>query len=423
MSVNLNDLCAVCGRAASLWCSSCQNIWYCSFEHRSADWPRHSSQCHSAPAYRPSRAHTIAALPEPEYISGNAILFAANEDRPRIITDQRSSPHHLSHGVGPLPFPSPEPYVEGRVGPPPFSQPHAEGRVYSLPFPQPYAEGQHGRLPFPHPSPFHEDFPYSSGHRPLSAGDSSTTPTLDIDTKVDRDEPTSSVPLYAYANTPSTHHEVHLFPSSVSTTISPPWAPWEQIDARQTVQSPPLRIVVPGQASIPPMQFDGAEASYYAMFHSPFAALPEERRDARHSEAPSTSVPRILPRKNDTPPAEQPSFLDGLSAICEEPVQDNEPASPDYDVDVDSASGAEGVENSGERNISASGGTGGGGGSGGIVGGNGGTGMGPMFGGTSFGAGATVIIYRQPRARRARLHPPRSATAPAMSATVSDHGS
>ncbi|KAJ7690018.1 hypothetical protein B0H14DRAFT_3120601 [Mycena olivaceomarginata] len=87
---SINQRCAVCERATSLWCSRCQNAWYCSSEHMRSDWPRHRSHCH-------------APSTEPECISVNAILFLADEERPRVISVRCRPPQRRSEGRGPVP--------------------------------------------------------------------------------------------------------------------------------------------------------------------------------------------------------------------------------------------------------------------------------------------------------------------------------
>ncbi|KAJ6580954.1 hypothetical protein B0H19DRAFT_1113001 [Mycena capillaripes] len=104
-SAAANQPCLVCGRPTTQWCSRCHNAFYCSPEHLRGDWGRHREQC------RPSSAITygsnmIATPPpaEPEYISVSAILFLADEDRPRIITVKCRPPHRPSHGLCPVPL-------------------------------------------------------------------------------------------------------------------------------------------------------------------------------------------------------------------------------------------------------------------------------------------------------------------------------
>ncbi|KAF8166611.1 hypothetical protein K438DRAFT_1616715 [Mycena galopus ATCC 62051] len=83
--------CAVCGRPTSFSCGRCQKEC-CSPQHHS---------CH--PAYC---SNMIATPPpaEPQYISVEAILFLADEDRPRIVTVKCRPPQRPSHGVCPVPL-------------------------------------------------------------------------------------------------------------------------------------------------------------------------------------------------------------------------------------------------------------------------------------------------------------------------------
>ncbi|KAJ7333219.1 hypothetical protein DFH08DRAFT_707981 [Mycena albidolilacea] len=101
--------CAVCGRATSLWCSRCQNVGYCSPEHMRSDWPRHRSHCHT-----PSSLYGSTPA-EPEYISVNATLFLANEERPRVISVRcrppQRPPQRPSHDRC-LPVPALQPYFD-----------------------------------------------------------------------------------------------------------------------------------------------------------------------------------------------------------------------------------------------------------------------------------------------------------------------
>ncbi|KAF7345389.1 Hif prolyl hydroxylase [Mycena venus] len=68
-----------------------------------SDWPHHRDQCYQAPQYG---SNMIATPPpaEPEYISVHAILFLADEDRPRIITVKCRPPQRPSHGLCPVPL-------------------------------------------------------------------------------------------------------------------------------------------------------------------------------------------------------------------------------------------------------------------------------------------------------------------------------
>ncbi|KAJ7347706.1 hypothetical protein DFH08DRAFT_698644, partial [Mycena albidolilacea] len=100
---SVNQRCAVCERATSLWCSRCQNAWYCSPEHMRSDWPRHRSHCHAPSSLYGSNMIATRSPAEPEYISVNAILFLADEERPRVISVRCRPPQRPSHGRCPVP--------------------------------------------------------------------------------------------------------------------------------------------------------------------------------------------------------------------------------------------------------------------------------------------------------------------------------
>ncbi|KAJ7233221.1 hypothetical protein C8J57DRAFT_1195939, partial [Mycena rebaudengoi] len=74
-----NRLCVVCGRAARLWCSRCQAIFYCSPEHLRDDWPRRRPQCYPRDNAYGSNMIATPLPAEPEYMSGSAITFIADE--------------------------------------------------------------------------------------------------------------------------------------------------------------------------------------------------------------------------------------------------------------------------------------------------------------------------------------------------------
>ncbi|KAF7333135.1 Hif prolyl hydroxylase [Mycena venus] len=80
-----------------------------------SDWPHHRDQCYQAPQYG---SNMIAMPPpaEPEYISVHAILFLADEDRPRIITVKCRPLQHPSHGLCPVPLL--QPYFDASMASP-----------------------------------------------------------------------------------------------------------------------------------------------------------------------------------------------------------------------------------------------------------------------------------------------------------------
>ncbi|KAJ7623746.1 hypothetical protein FB45DRAFT_114174 [Roridomyces roridus] len=99
-----NQPCRVCGRATTQWCSRCQTAWYCSTEHARGDWARHREECR--PASHGYGNNMIATPPpaEPQSISVSAILFVAEEERPRVVTINCRPPHHRPSNGCPIPF-------------------------------------------------------------------------------------------------------------------------------------------------------------------------------------------------------------------------------------------------------------------------------------------------------------------------------
>ncbi|PFH51004.1 hypothetical protein AMATHDRAFT_59904 [Amanita thiersii Skay4041] len=104
----INHPCIVCCRPTSMWCSRCQNAWYCSPEHLQSDWPRHKHTCIPPNASNNNgyNVNMIATPPpaEPQFISVSAILFAPEEERPRIITISCRPSHKPSQGMCPSPI-------------------------------------------------------------------------------------------------------------------------------------------------------------------------------------------------------------------------------------------------------------------------------------------------------------------------------
>ncbi|KAJ7333230.1 hypothetical protein DFH08DRAFT_880893 [Mycena albidolilacea] len=99
---SVNQGCAVRERPTSLWCSRCQNTWYCSPEHMRSDWPRHRSNCQAPSSLYGLNMIATPSPAEPEYISVNAILCLAGEERPRIISVRCRPSQRPSHGRCPV---------------------------------------------------------------------------------------------------------------------------------------------------------------------------------------------------------------------------------------------------------------------------------------------------------------------------------
>ncbi|KAJ6485663.1 hypothetical protein C8R45DRAFT_997377 [Mycena sanguinolenta] len=109
---SVNHPCAVCGRATSLWCSRCQNAWYCSPDHMRNDWPQHRSNCH--PPSQAYNSNMIATPPpaEPEYTSVEAILFSANEGACAWIAKRAHADVSQTGSTSVCPLPSLQPYID-----------------------------------------------------------------------------------------------------------------------------------------------------------------------------------------------------------------------------------------------------------------------------------------------------------------------
>lgn len=99
----INHPCLVCYKSTSTWCSRCQNAWYCSPEHLQSDWPRHRLECVSIASAR-SNMHATPQPVQPRFITVSAILFAPQEDRPRVITVNCEPPSTPAQGTCPTPL-------------------------------------------------------------------------------------------------------------------------------------------------------------------------------------------------------------------------------------------------------------------------------------------------------------------------------
>ncbi|KAG2011328.1 hypothetical protein CC2G_011463 [Coprinopsis cinerea AmutBmut pab1-1] len=105
----INHPCTVCCNPTSMWCSRCQSAWYCSPEHLKADWGRHRNECVPASNATPVTTYNLSMIATPppaelQTIRVSAILFAAEEERPRtVVIECRPSPK-MSQGICPTPL-------------------------------------------------------------------------------------------------------------------------------------------------------------------------------------------------------------------------------------------------------------------------------------------------------------------------------
>jgi len=99
----INHPCVVCFKPTSMWCSRCQHAWYCTPEHLQSDWPRHRRECVPTAS---THSNMIATPPpaQPQFVTVSAILFAPQEDRPRIITVTCEPPRTPAQGSCPTPL-------------------------------------------------------------------------------------------------------------------------------------------------------------------------------------------------------------------------------------------------------------------------------------------------------------------------------
>jgi hypothetical protein len=107
----LNHPCLVCGHQTAMWCSRCQGAWYCCPEHLQSDWPRHRRECVPAPPpTNEVQYNNMIVTPPPvemQCIDVSAILFAPEEERPRMISVTCRPSSKPSHGMCPAPLVQP----------------------------------------------------------------------------------------------------------------------------------------------------------------------------------------------------------------------------------------------------------------------------------------------------------------------------
>ncbi|OBZ74224.1 hypothetical protein A0H81_05955 [Grifola frondosa] len=89
-----------------MWCSRCQNAWYCSPEHLQSDWPRHRRECVPVNAAQQQYNSAIVTPPpaQPQLVTVTAILFKPEEERPQIISVQCRPQGTISQGLCPEPL-------------------------------------------------------------------------------------------------------------------------------------------------------------------------------------------------------------------------------------------------------------------------------------------------------------------------------
>ncbi|KLO16839.1 hypothetical protein SCHPADRAFT_822557 [Schizopora paradoxa] len=91
-------VCPVCNTLATKRCSRCATVYYCSVEHQTEHWSDHKAECKklqrsNAPPASTSTPQTLTAAQKnaqiPKSVGSmftvDAILFPADEDRPRIV--------------------------------------------------------------------------------------------------------------------------------------------------------------------------------------------------------------------------------------------------------------------------------------------------------------------------------------------------
>jgi len=90
----INKPCLLCGKTTAMWCSRCQNAWYCSPDHLQSvwffllgpmgltltlpprqDWPRHRGECVAVPA----ATHTTLPTGKRQTVTASALLFAPGD--------------------------------------------------------------------------------------------------------------------------------------------------------------------------------------------------------------------------------------------------------------------------------------------------------------------------------------------------------
>ncbi|KDN43650.1 hypothetical protein RSAG8_06027, partial [Rhizoctonia solani AG-8 WAC10335] len=79
------QLCRVCEKPTTMWCSRCERAWYCCNDHLNCDWPRHKMECLAVASLTMSPAPVEAPLSLPfTAATFAAIVFPFDESRPRV---------------------------------------------------------------------------------------------------------------------------------------------------------------------------------------------------------------------------------------------------------------------------------------------------------------------------------------------------
>ena len=106
----LNQPCIICCRPTSMWCSRCQSAWYCCPEHLNSDWARHRLECVPVSAVPSVGYNNLTATPSPvedQFVDVSAIMFAPEEEKPRIIQVTCRPTTKYSQSMCPLPMVEP----------------------------------------------------------------------------------------------------------------------------------------------------------------------------------------------------------------------------------------------------------------------------------------------------------------------------
>ncbi|KAK6520767.1 hypothetical protein TWF506_001013 [Arthrobotrys conoides] len=108
-----DDSCVICNKHPANTCKQCQSIWYCSKTCQKSDWPSHKLLCKPFTNQEPR--------PSPDH--KRAILFPADEEKPRLIwvfCERNSDPWEISdhmHTEDYIPADTPPGYARADYNP------------------------------------------------------------------------------------------------------------------------------------------------------------------------------------------------------------------------------------------------------------------------------------------------------------------